>query len=252
MEPFKQPTLRLLDDFAFSGAMNMARDEALLNLVGEGRSEPTFRLYQWAPPTISLGYFQKYAEYEALDSPARELAVVRRQTGGGAILHDLELTYSLTLPIDHALLAKGPNELYAMVHDAVIAALAELQATPFRGCDTDDSGPTRGPFFCFARRHCFDVLVGEDKVAGSAQRRTTTGVLQHGSIIVGNRFSQQPTALFHWSAKETIARLRPLFTMHLSRIMDVTFTLGKWCDEELREVEKLVAKHEGGEWLKRM
>ncbi len=119
-------TIRVINDPALAGPVNMARDEALLAQVGDGISPPTLRLYQWDPPTISLGYFQRYADYESLPSPAGELAVVRRQTGGGAILHDLELTYSLALPLAHPLLAKGPSKLYEVAHDAIIACLAEL------------------------------------------------------------------------------------------------------------------------------
>ncbi|HEY3243431.1 MAG TPA: hypothetical protein VGM03_08770 [Phycisphaerae bacterium] len=153
--------LRILLDPALDGPTNMARDEALLESVGRpGAPGPfTLRLYQWSPPTISLGYFQPYADYEALEPPARELTVVRRPTGGGAILHDQELTYSLALPIDHPLLGSGPNRLYESAHDAVIAALAELNVEARRGGVTDNSGPRRGPFFCFARRHAFDVLL---------------------------------------------------------------------------------------------
>ena len=99
----------------------MARDEALMLRVGRSESPPTLRLYQWDPPTISLGYFQRYADYESLPPPGGLLPVVRRLTGGGAILHDLELTYSLALPINHPLVCDGPNRLYELTHDAVIA-----------------------------------------------------------------------------------------------------------------------------------
>ena len=187
--------MRLLQDAPLDGPVNMARDEALMTRVGTGESAPTLRLYQWDPPTISLGYFQRYAEYEALPPPARDLPVVRRQTGGGAILHDLELTYSLTLPVDHPLLAKGSNRLYELMHDGIVACLGELGVTASPCGHTDDSGPTRGPFFCFDRRHAYDVLIDGNKVAGSAQRRTRQAVLQHGSIILGNRYRQQSTAM---------------------------------------------------------
>jgi lipoate-protein ligase A len=101
-------TLRWISDAPLDGPANMARDEALLTRVGLGQSPPTLRFYSWNPATISLGYFQSYADYEALPLPAGRLAVVRRQTGGGAILHDLELTYSLVLPLGHPLL-QGPQ-----------------------------------------------------------------------------------------------------------------------------------------------
>src|SRR3970040_852910 len=104
--------LRVLDDPPLDGPTNMAGDEALMTLVGTDDSPPTLRLYQWIEPTISLGYFQHFVDYRALPPPAGELPVVRRLPGGGAILHDLELTYSLSLPAGHGLLAHGPSRLY--------------------------------------------------------------------------------------------------------------------------------------------
>jgi lipoate-protein ligase A len=162
--------------------------------VGTGQSPPTLRLYQWDPPTISLGYFQPYAQYKELPPPAGRLPVVRRPTGGGAILHDLELTYSLTLPTDHPLIHRNPNRLYELAHDAIINCLSSLGLNAARCGLTDDSGAARGPFFCFQRRHCYDLLLDGDKIAGSAQRRTRHAILQHGSIVLANRFSQHPTA----------------------------------------------------------
>ena len=201
----------------------MARDEALLHRVGAGESPPTLRLYQWDPPTISLGYFQPVAQYDSLDPPAGDLPVVRRLTGGGAILHDLELTYSLTLPADHALLEGGANRLYEVVHDAVIACLRAFQLRAARDGMTDGSGPTRGPFFCFARRHCLDVLIGNDKIAGSAQRRTKQAVLQHGSIILANRYQQQTTAALSMPFDESIRRVRELFVPQLETATEAPF-----------------------------
>lgn len=229
----------------------MGRDEALLTRVGDGASTPTLRLYQWDPPTISLGYFQHYTDYGALPGPAGDLAVVRRQTGGGAILHDLELTYSLTLPLDHALLAKGPNHLYELAHDAVIACLDELGVASSRCGVTDDSGAARGPFFCFARRHCYDVLLGDDKLTGSAQRRTRTAVLQHGSIILGNRYAQQPTAEPHVEYEETVEGLRQALPLELSGRTGLTLEPGDWLPDELAAAEAFVAKYAGAEWTRR-
>ena len=112
----------------------MARDEALLTRVGDGSSPPTLRLYEWAEPTISLGYFQQYRAYETLPPPAGRFALVRRLTGGGAILHDRELTYSLTLPARHPLVAHRPNHLYELVHDTLIDILVA------RGIDARRAG----------------------------------------------------------------------------------------------------------------
>jgi lipoate-protein ligase A len=229
----------------------MARDEALLNRVGDGSSAPTLRLYQWNPPTISLGYFQKYADYESLDPPAGNLDVVRRPTGGGAILHDLELTYSITLPATHALLTHGPNHLYEIAHDVVIDALHAIDVTTNRDGDTDDSSPTRGPFFCFARRHKFDVLLGSDKLAGSAQRRTRSAVLQHGSIVLANRYAQQPTAIVARDCDATLAHLRTEFVRRFAERAGLPCETGEWTPEELAAATELVPKHGGDAWVKR-
>src|SRR5262245_37666196 len=147
-------TLRLLVDDPLDGPENMARDEALLGVIGSGQSPPTLRFYAWQPPTISLGYFQDFAEFRALSAPAGELAVVRRTTGGGAILHDLELTYSLVIRIEHPWLERGPANLYERMHKAIVRAVGG--SARLAGCGADQSGiacgesAQRGPFFCFA------------------------------------------------------------------------------------------------------
>ena len=275
--------LRLLDDAPLPGPINMARDEALLHAVERGEAGPTLRLYRWDPPTISLGYFQCYADYEALPEPAGSLPVVRRLTGGGAILHDLELTYSLTLPLDHPALREGPNRLYELAHDAVIAVLGELTLPAHREGSTDDSGPRRGPFFCFARRHRLDVLVGTDKIAGSAQRRTRKAVLQHGSIILANRYTQQPTAEAGQQFEQALQQVKSTLPGYVAEAMRLTLTPGSpvgqvedlplpsapdsggrsltcpttgfksdsWSKKELAEAETLTAKYAGKEWTRR-
>ncbi len=239
-------TLRVIHDPPQPGAVNMAADEALLHRVGSRESPPTLRFYQWDPPTISLGYFQKYADYEALPPPAGDLDVVRRLTGGGAILHDRELTYSLTLPHSHELLSGGPNRLYESAHDAIIACLAEAGVEAWRGCQAADSGAAKGPFFCFARRHPLDVLIGPDKVAGSAQRRTRTTVLQHGSIILERGYDQQPAA----QARVAAVQLAESFASALGAATG-RIEVAHWTDDEYRSTDDLTSKYHGREWTRR-
>ena len=234
----------------------MARDEALLIEVGNKSVPPTLRLYQWSPPTISLGYFQKFADYEALPAPAGGLAVVRRLTGGGAILHDLELTYSIALPIGHELLGEGANRLYELAHDAVIASLAELRLATVRCGKSDDSGAARGPFFCFERRHCYDVLLGGDKIAGSAQRRTRHAVLQHGSIVLGNRFAQQPTAVAEesLSVSETLGKITEvgrIFAGQIERVFGTSLNELGWTQSERELTSTLIQKYQSDQWTRR-
>ena len=159
----------------------MAVDQALLEAVAQG-SPPIWRFYRWAEPTLSLGYFQNYDDREKHPA-SRACRIVRRASGGGAILHDAELTYSLALPADHPL-AVGRLDLYCEVHRTLIEALANLgvpKADLSMNCSKDAA---ENPFLCFQRRAEGDVLFGATKIAGSAQRRIQGAVLQHGSILL--------------------------------------------------------------------
>ena len=243
-------TLRWLTDPPLDGVTNMARDEALLERVGRGLSAPTLRFYSWASPTISLGYFQSYQEYAALAGPAGDLPAVRRLTGGGAILHDQELTYSLTLPLDHLLIAgRGPNHLYDHVHGAFAALLTEHGVPVTRGPAGGNGCSQRGPFFCFARHACFDLLTGGAKLMGSAQRRTTRAVLQHGSLVIDRRFDQQPGAAL-------AAYIDVDLDTYLPQLADMIAgapvgEAGSWSAGELEEADRLGLKYGSREWTGR-
>ncbi len=243
---------RVLHDPALDGPTNMARDEALMHGVGSLASAPTLRLYQWATPTLSLGYFQPFADTSLLSEPVADLPIVRRLTGGGAILHDLELTYSVAIPVDHPLVHGKPNELYRLMHEAVTAALAGLGVMAVPCGTTDDSGPRRGPFFCFARRHEFDLLVGADKIVGSAQRRTREAILQHGSIVVANRFAEQPTASLSLPPDQAMRALRSSLAGQFGGVTNETLEPGKWTDAELASAQSLHAKYAGSAWTRRV
>ncbi len=244
-------SLRWIADGAFDGPTNMARDEALLQRVGSGDSPPTLRFYRWDPPTISLGYFQDFAEYQALPPPAGQLAVVRRQTGGGAILHDQELTYALVLPIEHPLVAGGRcNALYDHVHSAFTAVLARHKVPITRPAATAGGCAQRGPFFCFERHSCFDLLAQGRKLMGSAQRRTAGAVLQHGSLVLDSRFGQQACSTVHQFAPsldvdtllEQIARAISGDAMERAEHLDPA---------ELALAAELRGKYAGAEWNRR-
>ena len=186
--------LRLLIDPPLDGPTNMARDEALLDAAAAGECAAALRCYRWSEPTVSLGYFQPYAEFESC-SAVRQFPVVRRTTGGGAILHDRELTYSLAVPSGHPLLSDGATSLYCRMHDAIIAVVRALGVqAECRGSVLPDDPGRDEPFFCFERAHALDIVVGERKLAGSAQRRTANAVLQHGSILLDALYDQQSSA----------------------------------------------------------
>jgi len=161
-----------------TGRTQMALDALLLEWAAD-QGQSSCRWYQWSGPTISLGYFQQEMPAE-LRERFRSLPVVRRLTGGGAILHHHELTYSLTLAPSHPL-ANEPRRLYDLVHDAVVAELrAGGISASLRGESHSELG---GNFLCFSRGDSFDVVCGGYKILGSAQRRRRGAVLQHGSLL---------------------------------------------------------------------
>jgi lipoyl(octanoyl) transferase len=186
---------RLFIDLPASGSWNMAVDEALLIDAAEN-GIAALRFYRWSEPTLSLGYFQRHDDRNK-HPPSRSCQVVRRQTGGGAILHDCELTYSLALPTTHRL-ARQSETLYAAAHKAFIAILQAALAAgsprwALRQLEPESTSLAGAePFLCFQRRARGDVLLIADdratpaswKVLGSAQRRHRGAILQHGSLLL--------------------------------------------------------------------
>ena len=184
---------RLIIDPPTAGAWNMAVDEALLEQAAD-EGLASLRFYQWSPPTLSLGYFQPVAQREE-HADSRDAAVVRRLSGGGALLHDRELTYALCLPAGFAL-SRQSTTLYGLVHRALIGVLSERQISSRLWSDARDA-PTPhwtedDQFLCFLRRTADDVVAANRsdpntwaKIAGSAQRRRRGAVLQHGSLLLG-------------------------------------------------------------------
>lgn len=183
-----QTSCELFLDEPADGAWNMAVDESLLESAVDGGG-PYLRIYAWQRPTLSIGYFQKYAQAQEWVGAAGEtnLPVVRRLSGGGAILHDQEITYALILPRGCLPTLRRPM-LYRLVHDGLCAGLRrwgiaahvrETSATV--PPDTQRSGE---PFLCFLRSANGDLLFDGRKAGGSAQRRRAGAVLQHGSLIL--------------------------------------------------------------------
>lgn len=149
---------------------------------------PRMRVYRWLQPTVSLGYFQKLAEFQDFES-TQGLPVVRRATGGGAIVHDFDWTYSIALPssVVGAKIAGASSPLYDCVHRATIAWLSKFEIASELWSDAMQpaSCAVAGcSFLCFERRHAGDVVCQGVKIMGSAQRRLGAAILQHGSLLL--------------------------------------------------------------------
>jgi lipoyl(octanoyl) transferase len=177
----------------------MAVDEALLDDATTS-GVATLRLYHWSEPTLSLGYFQRYDDRRQ-HAASRSCPVVRRQTGGGAILHDRELTYSIVLPPGHPF-AQRSEPMYILMHDAFINVLSDdlpagaPTADLHRNDEVSKESTDSEPFLCFERRAIGDVVTSAPfvtssttahhdwKILGSAQRRSRGALLQHGSLLL--------------------------------------------------------------------
>jgi lipoyl(octanoyl) transferase len=176
---------RLLLDAPADGGWNMAVDEVLLDGVAAGDAPPTLRFYGWSPPCLSLGYFQSFEVVDPQGCQARGVEVVRRPTGGRAILHDRELTYAIALP-DTTLGGDGVVPSYHRLSLALQDGLRRLRVPATSAPATTPAGRADGPV-CFDRPSAHEILLDGRKLVGSAQVRRRGGVLQHGSIVIEPR-----------------------------------------------------------------
>lgn len=189
-------TLAIWRDGAADGPTNMAADEVLA-AEARHRGAPLVRLYQWESPTVSLGAFQAIAAARALCGHAGT-ALVRRPSGGGAIVHGTDLTYALAIPAGHPW-SLSAEPLYRAVHEPLVAELVSLGlAARLHERSTDGVSGLAAPFFCFSRRSPGDLVVDppapagdgpgtsrtDAKVLGGAQRRLAGAVVQHGSLLM--------------------------------------------------------------------
>lgn len=161
------------------GAHNMAVDEAILTAVGSGEAPPTLRLYGWMPSCLSLGYGQRAREADQMRLAERGWDMVRRPTGGRAILHTDELTYSLALPIEDPLARGGVIESYQRISGGLAVGLKRLGLQPRAERADADAAPNP---VCFETPSHYEITVDGRKLIGSAQVRRRQAVLQHGTL----------------------------------------------------------------------
>ena len=180
MERIIEERWRLIVDRPAPGAWNMAADAALWETAQTPGAAPALRLYQWDRPTLSLGYAQDAARGLDLDYLAREeIPLVRRPTGGRAVLHHRELTYAVVVPASSSRFG-SLTHVYGFVREALARALVSLGASVD---DVIEHGAGRGAV-CFTSRARHEIGLNGRKVVGSAQRRAKGAVLQHGSIVL--------------------------------------------------------------------
>lgn len=259
---------RLLVTEPLDGASNMALDEAALLGRDRGGSPPTVRFFAWAPPTVSFGYAQRLDR--GVDLAAAEalgVGVVRRPTGGSAILHEgpaLEVTYSVVAGAGDFYGADDLLETYRWIGRALCAGLTALGA-PVEMVPVKPSDPGAMPAFCFARTGSYELEVEGRKLVGSAQRRQGSAFLQHGSVMLGadagrlrRLFPGERDPLAGMTTLEAVLGRRPSFAEVVERLVEgfrsahgVSLEPGSLSPAETTEMAALVAgKYGRPEWTR--
>lgn len=185
-------TWRLLNSKSADGARNMSVDEAILASFAQNSSMPVLRLYGWDPPALSIGRFQKSRDEIDLESCHKDgVPLIRRITGGGALYHADELTYSMVCSPEQIPAALSVKDSFRILTGFLINFYCRLGLNASYAVDTVSESERLGErtSFCFAGKETYDILVNGSKIGGNAQRRMKNIIFQHGSIPIVNRTS---------------------------------------------------------------
>lgn len=267
----------------------MALDEAILEYSGKGKTLPTLRLYAWQPPCLSLGYAQPYHEVDLVRLRQLGWELVRRPTGGRAILHTDELTYSVCGPLDEPRLAGSVLESYRQLSQALLLALhllgvpAEAREKPQVNQNSslsqiplqNSNGSMPIQPICFEVPSNYEITVQGKKLIGSAQARRKEGVLQHGSFPLWGDLTRITQVLIYASdsdrlnaaerllnraatlesvAKKHVAwdEVARVFCTAFEKALNLKLISGEPTENELERAETLMSeKYANPQWLEK-
>jgi lipoate-protein ligase A len=243
----------------------MAVDEAILAAVGPDLVPPTLRLYAWHPPCLSLGYAQPSSDVDTFRLAERGWQLVRRPTGGRAILHTDELTYSVIGPLSEPRLAGSVLESYRCLASALLHALHRLGiAAESHAAPSPTGSSTKGPV-CFEVPSNYEITVAGKKLIGSAQARRKEGLLQHGTFPLSGdlaRITQvlvypdepaRQAAATHLRSRATTAELvlevpvswemaADAFIVSFQEVLNLELTPTDLLPQEIQRAEQLVSE----------
>ena len=233
-------TGRLIQDEAHGGEFNMAADLYLSQEAGKS-GQVILRLYGWDLPTLSLGFHQKFDDILRHSYAARGIPIVRRPTGGRAVLHDQELTYCLAIPVGHRLVMDGKDKLQESIGRAFVEAGCMIGLHPQlvrRG--VDDQGAqihfASGSPLCFDSISRWEVRLNGRKWIGSAQRILPGSYLQHGSILLTDCNQNEISRLDGNSRPIDPARLRDALAQSLENTLHLVWQEQGWMEFELAQI----------------
>ena len=226
----KKPAWRLIEDGPSDGRLNMAIDRALLTACDRGQAPATLRLYGWDKPTLSIGYSQnELVDVDKKHCEERKIPIVRRFTGGRALLHQYELTYSLVAPIPYPGIPENLAGAFCAVSKAVIFSLEKAGVANPQMIGKEKRTPAmirkRSPA-CFSASNHWEISVKGKKLAGSAQRRLNGAFLQHGSILLDKDYELANNVLRYSSETEKKRGLEDLIANTLALNEIFSFNIG--------------------------
>ncbi|MFF5995404.1 biotin/lipoate A/B protein ligase family protein [Lysinibacillus sp. KU-BSD001] len=213
-------------------SFNMALDEALLNWHSEKLIPPVIRFYEWNPATLSIGYFQRVHKDIDLDEVRRQgLGFVRRPTGGRAVLHEHELTYSIIVEEDYPNMPKTVTEAYRVLSEGILQGFQNLGLDAYFSVpDTKEKQQDlKNPksAVCFDAPSWYELVVEGKKVAGSAQTRQKGVILQHGAILL-DLDEEKLLSVFKFSSEAIREKMRvklPEKAVAINGLVDKPFTV---------------------------
>ncbi|MCF6137873.1 lipoate--protein ligase family protein [Pseudalkalibacillus berkeleyi] len=269
-----------IDSGACSPAYNMALDEALLEWHSKGEIKPVVRFYEWNPATLSVGYFQKVEKEINLDAVEKHgYGFVRRPTGGRAVLHDQELTYSVIVSEEHPKMPQSVTEAYRVISEGILGGFRNLGLDAYFAVPRTDEEKAglKNPrsAVCFDAPSWYELVVEGRKVAGSAQTRQKGVILQHGSILLDidedklfdcfkfsndrvrdrmqKAFSKKAVAINELRAERvTIEESKIAFKRSFAEGLDVEFIPLELTEEQKQYVDQIVdRRYANDEWTYR-
>lgn len=253
---------RVLSHDPADGPWNMALDEAIARAVETRAALPTIRFYAWAKPTVSLGNLQTSRRTLARDECGRRgVGIVRRPTGGRAVLHHHEITYSVSVPLAGVWKRLSVGESFRLIGEGLVAGLRRLGVAATLGRDDGALPVAERAEACFQVPRMPAVLAMGRKIIGSAQRRWEGSLLQHGSVLLGLDLDLHQAVFPAWPRDDPgkgVTSLRDLMPTMPDRAEIEQALLEGWKEvlqfrderghvaaSERREAERLVAARYG-------
>lgn len=225
---------RYIENGPQSGSFNMAFDMAMLKYALH-HSQPVLRFYQWQPYCISLGYHQSVQSIDLKKCADHQVDVVRRPTGGRAVLHAEEVTYCVVIPNNCPFYSSSIQESYKLISRALARGVSKLGIAADlkkQSLDMRAHYQKKESLSCFSAVSRSEIMIDTRKLIGSAQRQLPEGLLQHGSILLGNKHLDLPFYYVNMSESEKedmVARLAKK-TISLNSVFDHPISYDDACE----------------------